>query len=351
MAPDRADERSAVAASIREDLEARLAAVVEAARRVRDEDGDPEAIHDVRVATRRLSEALATWEPLLEPAAAARARRTVRRLRRRLSEPREFEVHLERMEELLPELELAARLVAEPLVERLRRRVARGRRSAKKAAGTGRIDRLVGRVVQATGGIAERATQGPDPLPPARARAARRKDAARSALAGALGQDDDALLHEARIAIKKDRYASEILSAIAPSNADASRRTEALRRLQQALGTVHDRAVLIAWIEARARRWRARGRFERALALAPLLDRLAEERRSALRELPRRLEGLDAPGRPNERTPPPDGPPGEPARTEPAPRAAREPSGPTDGPAVGSGPVPPTPRGPRPRVP
>ena len=33
----------------------------------------------------------------------------------------------------------------------------------------------------------------------------------------------------------------------------ASPRTEALRRLQQTLGTVHDRAMLIAWLEGRSR--------------------------------------------------------------------------------------------------
>jgi CHAD domain-containing protein len=325
--------RTAVGQRVREDLDARLAAVVEAADRVR-AGADEEAVHDVRVATRRLSEALAMWESLLEPEAAARSRRTVRRLRRTLSEPREFEVHLEQMTAILPGLELATRLVAEPLVERLRRRVARGRRRSRRAAGVGRIDRLVGRVVQAAAGIDTRAGQGPDPLPPARARAERRREAARQTLATSLGSEDDALLHEARIAIKKDRYAAEILSAVDPSSRPPSgepSRTDSLRRLQQALGTVHDRAVLIAWLERHAGRWRARGREERAQALAPLLERLAVERRAALRELPRLLGGS--------------------GRFEAPLPATREPFAPTVVPGAGSGSAPPTPPGARPRVP
>ena len=337
---------AAVASRIRQYFDQRLAAVVAAAARLRagDGDDDPEAIHDLRVAARRLSEALAVWHPLLEPAAAERARRTVRRLRRRLGAPRESEVNLEQLDALVPGLELAARLVAEPLVERLRRRVLAGRRRARRAARLGRIDRLVGRVAQAGAGLEAKAVAGPDPLPAARALAERRRTEAREALAAAAGHDDDdALLHQARIAIKKDRYAEEILSAVdappspSPSGGAShsptapSPRGDALRRLQQTLGTVHDRAMLLAWVEERARRWRDDDRHERAQALAPLLERLAAERRAALQQLPRRLEALSGP---------PSAPPG-----------GHEPSAPTGGPAGDSAPAPPTPPGSRSRAP
>jgi CHAD domain-containing protein len=335
------DERARTASRIGEDFDRRLAVVVEAARRVR-EGGDGEAIHDLRVGARRLSEALTVWDALLDPDAAGRARRTVRRLRRRLGAPRETEVNLEQLEALLPGLDLAPRLVAEPLLERLRRRVERRRERARRAASAGRIDRLVGRVVQARARLAEAAGRGPDPLPAARARAERRRQEARQTLAEAAGQDDDALLHRARIAIKKDRYAEEILAAVDSPSAAAppdgseppSPRADALRRLQQTLGTVHDRAMLAAWIERRQRRWLARGRHERAQALAPLLERLAEERRAALRQLPRRLGALSA----------------FPSAAPPAP-ASPAPSAPAAATADGSAPAPPTPRAAHPPVP
>lgn len=63
-------------------------------------EGDVEAIHDARVATRRLTAALRLFEPALTPKRYDSMRRTLRRLRRRLGELRDLDVMSEHLEGL-----------------------------------------------------------------------------------------------------------------------------------------------------------------------------------------------------------------------------------------------------------
>jgi CHAD domain-containing protein len=298
------------------ELERLAAALSAAAQRVR-EGGDAEAIHDLRVATRRLGEALATWRALLAAEPADETRRRLRRLRRRLGPVRDDEVHREDLVARLAEADLPVRLALEPVVRRLERRVERGRAEAARRVSAERIDAIRSRITAATQPLEAHPTGRPDPVPPAVARAARRRDAARRAVALAAGHDaGDALLHAARIAIKQDRYASEALAAVDPPSAPAltdPRRLEALRRVQASLGTVHDRAELLASLGRTARRWRADGRTEGAQALAPLLERIAAERRTAVLKARRAIATLEATPAPAPGSPAPGAPAAGPA--------------------------------------
>src|SRR4051794_11078854 len=57
----------------------------------------PEAVHDMRVAGRRLRSTLVTFEPLIEPSPAQRIRRDLRWLGRLLGAARDAEVRRERL--------------------------------------------------------------------------------------------------------------------------------------------------------------------------------------------------------------------------------------------------------------
>ena len=203
-------------------LERRTAALAGAARRVRATADlhDPAAIHDLRVATRRLGEALATWRALLADEAAAAARRRLRRLRRRLGAVRDDEAQREDLAARRDDTELSVRLALEPVLRRLDRRVARGRIDAARHSDGELMDAIRTRVMDAMQGIADRVAGRPDPLQAAVARAGRRREAAqRAVVLAARPEAGDALLHATRIAIKKDRYASEALAAVDPSYA------------------------------------------------------------------------------------------------------------------------------------
>lgn len=63
-------------------------------------DWDPEAIHDARVATRRLKAALGLCKPLVDPAHRKQFGRVSRKLRRRLGPLRDLDVMIEHLEDL-----------------------------------------------------------------------------------------------------------------------------------------------------------------------------------------------------------------------------------------------------------
>lgn len=281
-------DTAALAQRLAADLERRLASLDAAARRTRQstDHPDPAAIHDLRVATRRLGEALATWRALLAARPAAAARRRLGDLRRRLGTVRDDEIQQEYLAARHEDADPSLCLALEPLLRRSERRVARGRKAAARRASAGRIEAIRRRVLAAANGLVRRVVERPDPRQAAIARAGHRREEARRAVALAAGPEvGDALLHAARISIKKDRYASEALAAVDPSSAPSlvdPRRIAALRHVQRNLGTVHDRAEVLASLDRTVRRWQADGWTERAQALSPLLRRVREERRVAL---------------------------------------------------------------------
>jgi CHAD domain-containing protein len=206
--------------------------------------GDPSAIHQARVATRRLREAL----PLVARGASGRKlARGARRLTRALGSVRELDVALLTLEELggatdLPRSGVEA-LHQEILQERARMhldmgrsidRVRLGKLTAKLLTSAKKHDKSGGRTRSAD----------PKQLTAARERVARRAERLRASIENAAAIYLPDRLHEVRIAVKKLRYAMEIVRELSGSRATA--RIMTLKRTQDLLGRIHDLEVLIA---------------------------------------------------------------------------------------------------------
>jgi CHAD domain-containing protein len=232
--------------------------------------GDAGAVHQARVATRRLREAL----PLVAPKHGRRLGRAVRRLTRALGPVRQLDVELATLDELQQSGDVPPRAVAclaETIV---------AERAALQLELVRRIDRvdldkLRRKTIAAARATAmRRPARGRDSerIAAARARAARRAARLRAAIEAAAGIYLPERLHQVRIAVKKLRYAAEVARELRGSRAVARVRT--LKRAQDLLGRLHDLEVLIV-----------RARAVQASAKVPTLEVSAD-----LDRLVRRLE-------------------------------------------------------------
>lgn len=260
--------------------ERRADAFLASARRVR-RRADDEAIHDLRVATRRLLAILDLWDRALPSSAWRRARRELKDLRRRAGRAREYEVFFAALTERLPRLDDETRAAVAALLRRIESRLDRHREQLARRVRPKRLGRKL------------RELRPPDETiaPPAIARALQRErrleDAAREAISTALASPEDQALHQARIAVKKWRYVAESLGEAGVGL--APRPLEALRGLQESLGAAQDRATLRDEIGRWARR---PSRAAAAAALGPLLEALEDERHLAVNEFRRRAADL-----------------------------------------------------------
>ncbi|HJW08418.1 MAG TPA: CHAD domain-containing protein [Holophagaceae bacterium] len=204
--------------------------------------GEVEAIHQLRVATRRLRSA--------REAGGIAAPRSLRRLGRRLGEVRIWDIR----RQLLVDLASGPEPVDADLLARLLERIDRKR--ARRLAAL--RPRLRGRGL---------APCSPPPEPGA--------EAAIEALdAQAGGWEDPALLHALRLALKELRYALEWLEPESPI-------LDPLRAALTALGDHRDWLQLQAFVEAQGSRWAHRGRAGLADATGLLADLVARHRAAA----------------------------------------------------------------------
>jgi CHAD domain-containing protein len=187
------------------------------------------------------------------------------------------------------------RLAAEALASRLERQMLREARRAARRARRPRIDALGAALSQATAPLASPATDARAVKALVEQARARRDTLAGEATAlvrEALRSGDDARLHQARIAIKRWRYAIECLAAMGETSAPGNATIESLRAAQQALGHLHDLADLGARIQRRARKLRERRREAEAEALGALAAELDHERSAPLAEIKRLVAAL-----------------------------------------------------------
>ena len=216
-----------------------------ALRRVR-HNADAEAIHDLRVVTRRLATVLQVWRGALAGPLRRRTRRELRSLRRCIAEARDLQV-------LVPALR--ARQAAEPAphavldvwVRELESDLATAVAEAAHGCDPHAVAALRAALRQAAAALILGA--GLAARREARAVLARAQRRARSALRAAIvvrdvtGASTQPLLHRARLRIKGWRYAEELAGS-----APRARRAE---RLQEGLGAIHDLLVLRARAAAR----------------------------------------------------------------------------------------------------
>lgn len=237
--------------------------------------GQVEAIHQARVATRRLREAL----PLVTRGAGGRKlMKRVRRVTRALGPIRELDVALLTLDELRAGptpptrgIDVLAQVVTEER-QRLFADLARQidhtdlERIRKKALAAVRED-----------GVG-RAGADADRLDAALRRASRRAASLRAAIENAGGMYLPDRLHLVRIAVKKLRYGMEIARELSRSRATA--RIRVLKGAQDILGRLHDLEVLIIRIRALQGSDRAP-----TLRVSAELDRLVRQLETDCRQL------------------------------------------------------------------
>ncbi|MDO8834456.1 MAG: CHAD domain-containing protein [Vicinamibacterales bacterium] len=239
--------------------------------------GNVEAVHQARVASRRLREFL----PLLAPApdndrGVRTLRRQVRRVTRALGPVRELDVAMLTLDGLA-----AARPVEKDAIAFVRATLERARAEAAaqmEAVLTGAaFDRIRAGVVEAAAAFASPAARRTLALSLAV------RVASRAAAAGRAVGDTGTVfapdrLHRARIALKKCRYTMELAQDCGGVRLSGSLRR--LKEVQDILGTLHDHDVLAARIrdgaaDAGDQGWRAA-----LAALASHLDHETRERHS-----------------------------------------------------------------------
>jgi CHAD domain-containing protein len=219
--------------------------------------GDVNALHQARVASRRMREAL----PLVAPGKRlSKLQRQVRRITRALGPVRELDVALQMLDELDRAGDGSHQAVA-----RLREVVA-GERLRVQADMKGRLERLDLQKLRKRALAAsrrgddkskQRTARDSERLSCVRQRAARRADRLRAAVENASSIYLPDRLHEVRIAVKKLRYSVEMVRQLSPSRTrptssttkratSVTARLRTLKHVQDLLGRIHDLEVLIA---------------------------------------------------------------------------------------------------------
>ncbi|MBZ5637521.1 MAG: CHAD domain-containing protein [Acidobacteriia bacterium] len=252
---------------------------------------DPEALHDMRVASRRLRAALALFEEVL-PARARSFRRRLGRIGGALGEVRDLDVQLQQLDEFLRDAPAAERLVMQTYLETVAARRERARRRMLLVLDSPGYARLAASL---------RAFVEREP-------ARRRLEACRPALAAApdmilrryrkVRRIGDRLApvspaadwHALRIASKRLRYALEFHAEL--YGKEASLMIDALVDLQDLLGLHQDAQVAMAHLEdicgPRGRRL-ARGA---AFAMGRVAQRYAQRAEDLRGSFPRIYRGI-----------------------------------------------------------
>ena len=236
---------------------------------------DPESLHQVRIASRRVRAVLDLVDPGLYPGFKKHARQ-LRRLTRALGLTRELDVHaltLEALSECLPDpLQTAS---VEHLLEGLEHKRRRAREVMQhdlERVSLKDLDRLL------------EPPSSPDPVVMAGLPHAVWVclepwiRAVEEALPPLLNQEKNAELHDLRIHVKRLRYALEILEPAFPTPLEDW--LQRLKALQTALGQHHDQAVLEAFLWESHGTLTAHRRSALASGVLDLLGLVAEERRA-----------------------------------------------------------------------
>jgi len=203
--------------------------------------GDESSVHQARVASRRLREALPLLGVAADASALGQAQKRVRRITRALGPVRELDVCLQVLAEFDGKSATPARAVA-----RVRAAIAaerdKRRREMLEAITPSHLDKLRRKLVR----VAAPGTPGlapADGAAEALSQAGERAVRLRAAIERAGGIYLPDRLHRVRIAAKKLRYALEIHRELVRSRSHA--RLNRLKAQQDLLGRIHDLEVLI----------------------------------------------------------------------------------------------------------
>lgn len=209
---------------------------------------EPEAIHRLRVRTRRVRAVLDVFEPCLPPALHRKARRALRKLRQAAGQARDWDVFIEA---LAPPPERASEAAPEGMAEGALLGMALARREEAQQhlreawqASLKRVSALPQAWDSALG--AKGRAAGPTLLELAHHATAERLVALDRVMAGSLSAvlSDPQRLHQARIACKRLRYVLEVVAqTVGPGRVEPT--LAALASMQDALGQAHDATVAL----------------------------------------------------------------------------------------------------------
>lgn len=208
---------------------------------------EPDSVHQMRVATRRLRSTLQSFAAVLDPADTRHLRDELRWLGGVLGEARDSEILAGRLTAMMRQV--PAELVMGPVAARIQVHfaplTAAARQAVVEALNSDRYVALLDDLEQLLTDpplTAAGARPAGDELPKAVARAARRvRRRMRAARRAPAGRDREAALHEARKAAKRARYAAEAVRPVfgPPAGQFATR----MKNLQSVLGDHQDAVI------------------------------------------------------------------------------------------------------------
>jgi len=202
-----------------------------------DDASDADALHDFRVALRRLRSWLRAFRPLLRDTLSGKTERRLKRIADATGASRDLAVHIEWIEHARSSMRGGSRYGATWLLERFR--AGRAIRDGElRAVINDEYDRATKRVENALQYYHAPVLEPEGPFAHAMAGALGQHAANfGSAVKRVSGQGDRDEAHAARIASKRLRY---VLEPLAPASADAHDVVEELKLVQDTLGELHD---------------------------------------------------------------------------------------------------------------
>ena len=206
----------------------------------------PDAVHKMRVATRRLRSTLRTFRALLDGERARDLDARLKEVAAVLGVPRDREVQLERLRARLDEQPEA--LILGPVQQRLDERLGgtacgtRGRAGHPRRPGVPRADRGSSRLRRHRRPAPHGGPLGPGRPPEAGAQALPAAGPALARSYDVVGRERDERLHAARKAAKRVRYAAEALLPV--YGKDARRFAKRIEDVQEVLGEHQDSVVI-----------------------------------------------------------------------------------------------------------
>jgi len=257
---------------------------------------EPDSIHQLRVASRRLRSTLQAFKTILDPSATTHLVDELRWLGQLLGAARDGEVFAEHIEasveQLPPELVLGP--VQASLTERLAPQNAAARRAALRALDSPRyfalLDELDGLLAEPP--LTATAARDASALLAPIARADRRlHQRIRRVERQAPGQPRDSAWHEARKAAKRARYAAEVMAPV--TGEQASRFAKRMKKIQSVLGDHQDTVVARAAIRDLGVRAHLAG--DNAFTFGLLYEREACDARELQRQARRAWERASRP--------------------------------------------------------
>jgi CHAD domain-containing protein len=244
--------------------------------------GDAEALHQMRVAARRLRSDLRTFGPLVDSAWAGGLRDEVEWLGGLLGEVRDLDVQLEALKAI------AADLLRDlsPLVDDMGERRDAARARLLQALRTDRYLTLLDRLVDGIRDPLVTSKAGApcsETLPPLLADAWRRL---RRRAQAVHSSDPDERYHAVRIAAKRVRYAAEAIApAVGRRSGKAQRIADRAGDLQDLLGRLQDGVVAIREVEQAREGQRANAAFQ--FAAGRLAERESKAKADARSRFPK----------------------------------------------------------------